>query len=135
MRRTSLFLLIGIVAVVAALSMGAVAPVPSPQSSEVAQLKKEVESLRQRVDSLEQQLKKGLIPAPFRGGRAKPDIINPYPWPRQVPPDWKPFEFNGMTYYIVPIDQARAAANDTPKQAQPDKAPAAPETADHTSKP
>ena len=46
MKRTGLLLMIGVVAGLAVLSVGAVAPVPAPQSSEIKQLKKEVEALR-----------------------------------------------------------------------------------------
>jgi hypothetical protein len=133
MRRTGLLLIIGAVVGLAVLSMGAVAPVPSSESSEIKQLKKEVETLRQRVDSLEERLKEDLIPptpkdgqrrSPFivpapKDGRRTPGFVIPAPGSGRVPPHWREFEFNGMTYYICPIDVARQPAREAKKPAQP----------------
>jgi len=106
MRRTGLLLIIGVVTGLAVLGMGAVAPVPAPESAEIEQLRSEVAALHQRVASLEKQLK---------DAQAKPGIINPYGEPRQVPPHWKQFEFNGMPCYIVPIHQASRPAREVAK--------------------
>jgi hypothetical protein len=144
MKRTGLLLTIGTVVGLAVLSMGAVAPVPSSESSEIKQLKKEVETLRQRVDALEQRLKEDLLaPAPKDGrrgspfiipapkdGRRAPGFVIPAPGSGRVPPHWKEFEFNGMTYYIVPCDSTSKSAGEAPKQVTPDQSPTAPKTAD-----
>ena len=146
MKRTGLLLMIGVVAALAVLSVAAVAPVPAPQSSEIRQLKKEVETLRQRLDSLEERLKEDLIvPAPKEGRRGSPfiipapkdgrrmrDFVIPGPGFRQgPPPHWREFEFNGMTYYIVPCDSTSKSAGETPKQVTPDQSPTPPKTADN----
>ncbi len=144
MKRAGLLLMIGVVVGLAVLGMGAVAPVPAPESSEVKQLKKEVETLRQRVDALEERLKEDLlvpapkdgrrgspfiIPAP-KGGRRAPGFVIPAPGSGQVPPHWKEFEFNGMTYYIVPCDKAHKSADEAEKQTPPSDTPAASQAPD-----
>ncbi|MCL5280326.1 MAG: hypothetical protein M1376_10515 [Planctomycetes bacterium] len=144
MKRAGLLLIIGVVVGLAVLSVGAVAPVPAPESSEIKQLKKEVETLRQRVDALEERLKEDLlvpapkegrrgspfiIPAP-KGGRRAPGFVIPAPGSGQVPPHWKEFEFNGMTYYIVPIDNAHKPAAEVEKQTPPNETPAASQAPD-----
>jgi len=145
MKRTGLLLIVGAVAGLAVLSLGAVAPVPSPESSEIKQLKKDVEALRQRVDSLEERLKEDLIaPTPKDGrqrspfivptpkdGRRTPGFVIPGPTPGRVPPHWREFEFNGMTYYIVPINSTSKPADETPRQVAPAESSIAPKTADN----
>ena len=145
MKRTGLLLLIGAVAGLAVLSLGAVAPVPSPESSEIKQLKKEVETLCHRVDSLEERLKEDLIPptpkdgqrrSPFivpapKDGRRAPGFVIPAPGSGRVPPHWREFEFNGMTYYIVPINNTSKPADETPRQVTPGESSIAPKTADN----
>jgi hypothetical protein len=82
------------------LSMGATSSEPSEKPSEIEQLRQEVASLRQRVEALEKQVQENSIVIPKKG----PAVISP-PWrQRPAPKDWKPFEFNGMPFYIVPID-------------------------------
>ncbi len=58
-------------------------------------------SLKLRVKELEDQLERSrqnrgvnILPGPLRMPSEK------------VPPDWKPFQFNGATYYIIPCDGA-----------------------------
>ncbi len=144
MKRAGLLLIIGVVVGLAVLGVGAVAPVPSPESSEIKQLKKEVEALRRRLDSLEERLKDDLIPlspkdgqrrSPFiippKDGRRAPGFVIPAPGTGRVPPHWKEFEFNGMTYYIVPCDSASKSAGEAPKQVTPDPSSTAPKTADN----
>ena len=131
MKRAGLLLMMGVVAVLAALAVGAVAPVSAPKSSEIEQLQKEVATLRQRVASLEERLKDGSVVVIPKEGRSRPDIIDPYPGSRRVPPHWRQFEFNGMTYYIVPCDSASKSAGEPPKQVTPADSSTAPKTADN----
>jgi hypothetical protein len=145
MRRAGFLLVAGMIGAVATMCVGAVAPVPAQGSTEIEQLKKEVEALRRRVDSLEERLKEDLIPpAPKDGGRRSPFIVPapkdgrrmpgfviPAPGSGRVPPHWREFEFNGMTYYIVPIDNPSRPAGETPKQVTPDESSRAPKTADN----
>jgi hypothetical protein len=105
----------GAVAAVVALCVGAASSEPSQGSSEIEQLKKEVAALRQRVESLEERLKADLTPPNPRDGKETPGIVNPSPGLRQVPPNGRRFEFNGMPYYVVPIDKTRAPASDVRK--------------------
>jgi hypothetical protein len=55
-----------------------------------------VEALERRVDILE----KGTLPAiaPYSPVAPSP------PGQNRVPESWRPYQFNGQTYYILPID-------------------------------
>jgi hypothetical protein len=66
---------------------------------ENAALKDRVKDLEQQVQTLKQSRTVTLVPQPGAAG--------------QVPPTWKPFQFNGATYYVVPLatDQQPAAAS------------------------
>jgi hypothetical protein len=131
MKRTGLLLMIGAVAGLAILSVGAVAPVPPQKPSEIEQLKKEVAALRQRVESLEQRLTLRVIPISSQDGKALPGVIDPYHGVRQVPPNSSQFECNGMTYYVVPIGNTQKPASETPKQVTPGESAIAPKAADN----
>jgi len=145
MKRASLLLIVGAVAGLAVLGVGAVAPVPAPESSEIRQLRKEVETLRQRVDALEERLKENLIPptpedgkrkSPFivpapKDGRRTPGFVIPGPGSGRVPPHWREFEFNGMTYYIVPINNTSKSVGEAGKQVPPGPSPATPKSAEN----
>lgn len=128
MRRTGLLLIIGVMVAVLALCVGAAAPKSAPESTEIEQLKKEVAALRQRVELLEERLKNELVPTSITD---KPGVINPYPGPRQTPPNWKSFEFNGMSCYICPIEETHKHTSEAKKQAPCDPAPAASKAADN----
>ncbi len=104
MKHASLLAVVGGILAIVAFCTGSTAPAPPPsEQSQIEQLKEEVASLRGRVESLEKQLKDRSLVVP-RGGRESPMIIRPPGRPGPVPKDWRPFEFNGMTYYIVPVD-------------------------------
>jgi len=104
----------GILATVA-LCTGPTSPPPAPsEQSQVEELKKEVDSLRQRVESLEKQLKDHCLIIP-RTVRESPMIIRPPGRPGPVPKDWHPFEFNGMTYYVVPVNTPQVSPQEPGK--------------------
>ncbi len=132
MKRTGLLLVAG--AVVGATILYAGATAPSSESAQIEQLKKEVADLRHRVELLEERLKSDLIPATTKDGKERPGIINPYPGLRQVPQNWHQGEFNGMPYYIVPIDKSQTPPTEVKKPAPLDKA-ATPKAPDNTPKP
>jgi hypothetical protein len=133
MRQIGLLLIAGAIGAVATLCVGAVAPVPSQGSSEIEQIKQEVAALRQRVAALEEQLKDGWLSAAMK--EAKTGVINPSDRQRPVPPSWKKGEFNGVPYYIVPIDKARTPVSNAQNQAAPSKTPPAPKAPDEITKP
>ncbi len=110
MRRASLCLLSGGILTALVLCAAGASSGPGKESSEVEQLRKEIAELRQRVQSLEDRMRDHSIVVP-RGGRGRSIITIPPGLPsRPVPNDWRPFEFNGMTYYVVPIDEAPKSA-------------------------
>jgi hypothetical protein len=115
MRRTRLFVTLGGIVAMAAFGAGAIAPRAVPESSEIEQLKKEIALLEQRVESLEKRLADNSLRAAVENGRQSPDVINPYLGVRPVPRNWKKGEFNGMPYYIVPIDKGPAPAPEPQK--------------------
>ena len=66
------------------------------QARENLILRRRVKELEARVEELKQS-KAVVVPQPGVPGQA------------QVPPSWKPFEFNGMTYYVVPLRDGEGA--------------------------
>ncbi|MCU0914006.1 MAG: hypothetical protein MUC88_05525 [Planctomycetes bacterium] len=129
MRRAGLFLRVGVMVVGAALCVGAVAPVSSPGSSEIEQLRQEVAALRQRIELLEERLRTDLVPAAVKKSTERPDVINPYPSPRRTPPNWRSFEFNGMPCYICPIEATEKPDGAGARPIPPQESPAASQAA------
>ena len=100
--------------VVACVTVGVVflvAPRPNqrstPEETELKALRAQVEKLEQTTAKLQREL------GDMRG-RPQVQVLapeNPIMVPSgmppksgsQVPPGWKPFEFNGMTYYLTPL--------------------------------
>jgi len=106
MKRTRLPLLI--VAVITAgvvLGVAAAASQPAKESSEIEQLRDEIAALRQRVEALEKRLPDHSIIIPKDNGRQGPIVIEP---PAPTRKGWRPFEYNGMRFYVVPIDSEQA---------------------------
>ena len=126
MKRTGLLLVTGAIVALTILYVGAAAPTPAPgTAAQIEQLKKEVADLRQRVENLEEQWKNDLVPATRAESKIRPDVINPYPSLRQVPQNWTRGEFNGIPYYIVPINHPRTPPTEVKPQTPPDRASAA----------
>jgi len=71
---------------------------PDSNSSELEKLKDRVKTLEDRVATLEKQLRSSQ-----RVPRALP--LPQFPRGRQVPDTWLPREFNGIPYYVIPIEQ------------------------------
>jgi hypothetical protein len=68
----------------------------------VRELKEKVVKLEARVAELQKQIDE------IRKKPAYPYFAIPEPNPRPkkpVPQDWKPFQFNGQQYYIVPLTE------------------------------
>jgi hypothetical protein len=107
-RATMIRLAIG-ATLLAGLGAGADKPNGSQPAQTEQQLRDKIQALEQEVSSLafeNVQLKEQLRMLQTRL------LLNPSrvaPAPRQVPEDWKRQEFNGMTYYLVPLDTGRPA--------------------------
>jgi hypothetical protein len=95
MRRTGVFFLSGSILAAVILCAAGASSEPPKESSEIEQLRKEVAELRQRISSVEDRMRDRSI-----------ITVRPYPPHRPIPKNWRPFEFNGMTYYVIPIDNA-----------------------------
>lgn len=65
---------------------------------ENAILKRQVKDLEAELEKARQNRGVNVLPGPLRLPSTDP-----------VPKDWKPFQFNGVTYYIVPCEQTSAA--------------------------
>jgi seryl-tRNA synthetase len=63
-------------------------------AKQVQDLKKQVAALEEKVADLEKRLQKLTLTIP----QAFPEL-------KQLPKGWEKREFNGMSYYIIPIDQ------------------------------
>ena len=91
-------------------------------TDENLKLRRAVEDLQDSNNTLMRQLtearrlekeNRGVVVVP-------PDALRVAPAPPNsgtVPPNWKPFEFNGATYYMIPLDQ-RATPGTTPATAR-----------------
>ncbi len=100
MKRASLFFLTGAMLSLLTLCVAGASSESSSGSSEMEQLRKEIAELRRRVRSLEDRSL--IVP------RRDHSIITipPYPPSGPAPRDWRPFEFNGRTYYVIPVTSA-----------------------------
>jgi hypothetical protein len=102
--------MIGIIGAGVSLGVGAVTPVPAPESSEVQQLRKEITALRQRVETLE-TWQKQVVAA---GVTREPTHY------------WSKGEVNGMPVYVLPLDGTHRVPSEATKQVpanQPQTAP------------
>jgi hypothetical protein len=68
-------------------------------SKQIEELKKQVAALEQRVATLESRLEKLTLAIP----QTFPDL-------KQLPKGWEKRKFNGMNYYIIPIEQDNKTA-------------------------
>jgi hypothetical protein len=85
--------------VLSIVAASAVLALPSRQESPDRQpdeLKKQMASLELRITALEGQLEKLTLAIP----QTFPDL-------KQLPKGWERREFNGLSYYIIPIEQTQ----------------------------
>ena len=96
------------VLLVLALSVAATPAEPKDILAEVIKLRNEVLSLRERVEALEKCLKNATIifrrVQPLRGDSILTET-ELFHQRGHIPKDWQKRQFNGMTYYIIPIGQ------------------------------
>ena len=76
----------------------------------VAELSKRVQALEARLDALERRTIEisplaQAVPAMQMAPVYVPGAVQPQP---QVPSNWTPHQFNGMTYYILPLANGAA---------------------------
>jgi outer membrane murein-binding lipoprotein Lpp len=77
-----------------ALSWGAAFPGRQEDlAKQVQDLKKQVAALEEKVASLESRLQQFTVTIP-----------QTFPALKQLPKGWMKYEFNGMNYYIIPLD-------------------------------
>src|ERR1700752_2258052 len=77
----------------------------APDADEVARLKARVSGLEGQVRDLKQQLEaRQAVPA-IPDGPVQPYTLRVIP-KAPIHPDARPFEFNGRTYYIMPLSTA-----------------------------
>ena len=105
MKPAILFLAIGSILATITLCVAAASPGTAGASAEIEQLKKEIATLRQRIESLEKRLEDRTFVIQ-RERAMPPTAIDPNSLlrPRSTPRNWRQFEFNGMPYYVIPID-------------------------------
>lgn len=117
MKRAILFLAIGVILAAVTFCVAAASPGPADNSSEIEQLRNEVAALRLRVESLEKRLQDNQASLLLRGRlpHAPTPDSNDLLQPRSTPKDWRRFEFNGMPYYVIPID-ARTCPGPEPQK-------------------
>lgn len=109
-------------------------------TDENLKLRREVQDLRDQRDFLNRKLDECRALLQKREENRGTVVIPPEalrnlkPHGNGVPESWKPFEFNGATYYVIPLKDGEAATGrrnllmETPAQERPTVAkPAAPE--------
>jgi|SRR5882724_4563961 len=71
----------------------------------ISQLETKAASLEKELERLQKQATKQMPTVIYTpANEVVPSIITGQA-PAQTPPGWKPFEFNGMTYYFAPLGQ------------------------------
>ena len=96
MKRFLLLIALVILIPVTLLAVGATTESSESVESELKSLKSQVESLEKRVQTLETQL---------RADRAPKDLPLITPQTPQVPKGWLKRQFNGIPYYVIPLQQ------------------------------
>jgi hypothetical protein len=76
------------------------------EKDEITQLKEKIAALEERVAELEEKLEEKQ-PNIILKQKNTPKLPNLLPPSHDVPPNWEQKEFNGMSYYIVPIKEQR----------------------------
>ena len=84
-------------------------PTKSTSPDEMAKLIDRIDQLEKRIKELERQASRPpdvtVVPQYVPTSPAVP-YQPPYQPNKTVPDSWKPFNFNGMQYYIIPVDEA-----------------------------
>ncbi len=75
---------------------------PRDLAAQVKRLKNEVDLVQSRLAKLEKQVSE------------LANLMKAYP-SAAVPEGWKPFQFNGLTYYLVPVKEKPATPNSPQK--------------------
>jgi len=108
MKKIVTIVIAGCLLVVLAFCVGAAPAESEDLSGQIKALKNELSSLQERVQALEKRLEKA-------------EVIIPHIWPGQdddkyvtplmlcprtpLPKGWQKRQFNGITYYLVPVDE------------------------------
>jgi hypothetical protein len=96
MKRSLLLIGLTILMPMTLLALGATTDSNEDIEAELKSLKSQVESLEKRVQTLETQLMIDKAPKDF-------PLITPQP--PQVPKGWRKRQFNGIPYYVIPLQQ------------------------------
>jgi hypothetical protein len=104
MRRTAFLLVFSTILSLGAFCSAAATGQGDPEGSQIEQLSKQIAQLQRRVEALEKRLAERQRPSrPIE----PPSLVLPRSSrpPRQSRPGWQRREFNGVPYYIIPIEQ------------------------------
>ncbi len=112
-----LFLLCGFVVVgwlISALAAGEKQSVPTDAQTDAGRLTQQIDTLQARIKSLEERLEKLEKERIIKLQTSSPPIINPTPNfmqlpgtvadPNRPPNAWGEREFNGLKYYMMPLN-------------------------------
>lgn len=97
-------LIVVLVAVAVRCGLGANESERPPDST--AQLIDRIKALEARVEALERATIARALPADVSVPAPDLHFHAPLIHPQQVPPNWTSHEFNGMTYYLVPLGKS-----------------------------
>lgn len=101
------------------------APSRSNNGKQLQELQNRISQLENKAASLEKELGRVRDQSPKQSptviytpaSEAVPAVTTE-PVPAKIPPGWKPFEFNGMTYYFTPLGQGREVSVAAGKKSQ-----------------
>jgi hypothetical protein len=115
MRRTAFLLVFSAILSLVACCSAAATGQGDPQGSQIEQLRKQIAELQRRVEALEKRLGQRQPP---RRLIEPPSLVLPRSSrpPRQSAPGWQRREFNGVPYYIIPIEQQNRSRSSARRQ-------------------
>ncbi len=96
--KAPLFIVIVVLAL-ALLAMGAAGPASDPEDS-VARLRERIDMLERRIENLEEKL-----PSAKHESRSAVRRSVRRPRGQSAPPGWRRREFNGVPYYVIPLEE------------------------------
>jgi hypothetical protein len=108
MNKIVAILVAGCLLVVLAFCVGAAPAESEDLSGQIKTLKKELSSLQEHVQRLEKRLEKAelIISRLWPGQDDAMCVTPPMLCPRTpLPKGWQKRQFNGITYYLVPVDE------------------------------
>jgi hypothetical protein len=95
-----------IIAIAIGVRIGLAANEDDRQPDQTSRLTQKIKALEARVEALERANIVRALPADVSALPPDLHFHAPLIHPQEVPPNWTSHEFNGMTYYLVPLGKS-----------------------------